>query len=313
MTLEEIVAEIQFKYPQLKRAFGTINNFIENLSITYPRQAAQYLVELLNFKGKLVIIDPIYQRFTLYDNYEEIDQEAVIFEEPYNVYSFDRDLLYSVSSHFGIFGNSILDGLLNIDFRSASLFYLDYQTYQGKKQIILVNGLLPTQVTKPIRLQEYKSSTLIKGNTFNQVSLKLTNGSRDMTKPGLPYYPINVYYLSTSSPVVLSRQSIINSSLSQKTTYDLENSNQFLITPGSSGWLVFTQSTTPNETPLILSNKNGTGIDRLIEAATGVYYIAIDEDINMNLLKQAFDLDSISLPNFDNYQGLDIKADLSVS
>lgn len=312
MSLEEIIAELEFKYPQLKRAFGTVNTFIENLSITYPKQAAQYLVELLNFKGKLVIIDPIYKRFTLYDNYEVIDQEAVIFEEPYNVYSFNKDLLYSVSSHFGIFGNSILDGLLNIDFRAASLFYLDYQTYQGRKQIILVNGLLPTQVTKPIRLQEYKSSTLLKGNTFNQVSLTLTNGNRDMTKSGLPYYPINVYYLSTSSPVILSKQSIINSSLTEKTTYDLESSNQFLITPRSSGWLVFTQSTTPDETPLTLSNKSGTGIDRLIEAATGVYYIAVDADINMSLLRQAFDLDSISLPNFNDYQGLDIKANLSI-
>lgn len=312
MSLEEIIAELEFKYPQLKRAFGTVNTFIENLSITYPKQAAQYLVELLNFKGKLVIIDPIYKRFTLYDNYEVIDQEAVIFEEPYNVYSFNKDLLYSVSSHFGIFGNSILDGLLNIDFRAASLFYLDYQTYQGRKQIILVNGLLPTQVTKPIRLQEYKSSTLLKGNTFNQVSLTLTNGNRDMTKSGLPYYPINVYYISTSSPVILSKQSIINSSLTEKTTYDLESSNQFLITPRSSGWLVFTQSTTPDETPLTLSNKSGTGIDRLIEATTGVYYIAVDADINMSLLRQAFDLDSISLPNFNDYQGLDIKANLSI-
>lgn len=313
MTLEEIVAELEFKYPQLKRAFGTVNTFIENLSITYPRQATQYLVELLNFKGKLVIIDPIYQRFTLYDNYEEVDQEAVVFEEPYKIYSFDKDLLYSVSSHFGIFGNSILDGLLNLDFQPASLFYLDYLTYQGRKQIVLVTGLLPTQITKPIRLSEYRTSTLVKGNSLNQISLKLTSGVRDMTKAGLPYYPIQVYYLSTNSPVVLSKQSVINSSLTQKTEYNLESANQLLITPKSSGWLAFTQITNTGEVPLNLSNLESTGVDRLIEASAGLYYLAVDADINISLLKQAFNLDNVSLPNFDDYQGLDIKADLSTS
>ena len=311
MTLEEIVSELEFKYPQLKRAFGTVNTFIDNLVIAYPRQAAQYLVELLNFKGKLVIIDPIYLRFTLYDNYDQVDQEAVVFEEPYRVYNFDRDLLYSVSSHFGTFGNSILDGLLNLDFQPASLFYLDYITYQGRKQIVLVTGLLPTQITKPIKLSEYRASTLIKGNSFNQISLKLTTGVRDMTKPGLPYYPVQVYYLSTNSPVVLSRQSVINSSLTQKTEYDLESANQLLITPRSSGWLAFTQITSIGEVPLNLSNIEGTGVDRLIKASSGLYYLAVDADINMSLLRQSFNLDSVSLPNFDNYTGLDIKADLS--
>ena len=312
MTIEEIIAELEFKYIQLKRAFGSIENFIDNLYSNYPKQINQYLVNLLNFKDRLVIIDPIFTRFTIYDNYDEIDQEALIFEEPYNVYSFNKELLYSVSSHSGIFGNSILDSLLNIDFSPGALFYLDYLTYRGRKQIILVNGLVPKQITKPIQLTDYRTSTLVKSNTFNQIVLNLTNGIRNISRQGLPYYDINVYYLSTNSAVVLTRETIINSAITEKTTYNIENSTSIVINPKNSGWLVFTQETSSIETPLFLSNQSGTGIDRLIESSIGVYYICIDADINITLLKQAFNLTNISLPNFDNYTGLNIKADLSI-
>ena len=311
MTLEEIVKELEFKYPQLKRAFGTINTFLDNLVTVYSQQAASYVTELLNFKGKLIVIDPVQLRFTLYDNYDDLDLESIIFEEPYQIYNFDKELLYSVSSHFGVFGNSILDGLLNIDFKPSSLFYLNYSTYNSKQQIVLVTGLLPITANKKIGLTSYKPSTLVKGNSLNQISIKLTSGQRDMTKPGLPYYPIKVYQLATPSPVLLSRLSVTNSSLTQKVEYNLESGNQILITPNQSSWLAFSQVTKTGEVPLTLSNFIGAGVDRLIEAAPNLYYLALDSDININLLKKAFNLDNVSLPNFDNYTGLDIKAELS--
>jgi len=310
MSIEELIKELEFKYPQIKRAFGTIATFIDNLVIVYKNEAVKYLTELLNFKGRLIIVDPVYSRFTLYDNYDEVDQEAVVFEEPYNVYNIQRELLYSVASHYGIFGNSILDSLLNIDFQPASLFYLDYLTYQGRKQILILNGLLPTQITKPINLTSYNPSTLVKGNSLNQIKLKLTSGERDMSAIGLPYYPVRVFYLSTNSPVLLSRQSIINSSLTEKIDYQLE-SNQLVINPKDSGWLAFSQVTNTGEAPLSLESITGTGVDRLIEASTNLYYLAIDADININMFKQTFNLADVSLPNFDNYIGLDIRGDLS--
>ena len=311
MNLDDLVSQLEFKYPQLKRAFGTINTFIDNLLLVDYQQAVHTVVELLNFKGKLIVIDPVQSRFTLYDEYDNIDQEAVIYEKAYSVYNFNRELLYSVSSHYGMFGNAIVDSLLTIDYKPGSLFYLDYYTYQARKQIILVTGLLPIQVTKPIKLTSYNPSSLVKAESFNQISLKVTTGSRDMSKPGLPYYPVKVYYLPTNSPVLLSKASIVNSTLTQITEHDLEFSNQLFITPKESGWLALSQVTSTGEVFFDINNIEGTGIDRLVNSAPNLYYLAVDSDINMSLFKQAFNLDNVSLPNFDNYTGLDIKADLS--
>lgn len=311
MNIDKLTSELEFKYPQLKRAFGTIATFIDNLLLINYQQAVQTVVDLLNFKGKLIVINPVQSRFTLYDNYDNIDQEAIVYEKPYSVYNFDRELLYSVSSHFGVFGNSILDSLLTVEYKPGSLFYLDYETYQSRKQIILVTGLLPTQITKPIKLTTYNPSSLVKAESLNQISFKITSGSRDMTKIGLPYYPVKVYYLPTSSPVLLSRTSIINSTLTQIQEHELELSNQLLITPKESGWLVLSQITKSGEVFFNINNMEGTGVDRLINSAPNLYYLAVDSDINMTLFKQTFNLNNLSLPNFDNYTGLDIKATLS--
>ena len=311
MNIDSLVSQLEFKYPQLKRAFGTINTFIDNLLLVDYKQAVYTVAELLNFKGKLIVIDPIQTRFTLYDNYDNIDQEGIIYEKAYSVYNFNRELLYSVSSHFGVFGNSILDSLLTIDYKPGSLFYLDYYTYQSRKQIILVTGLLPSQISKPIKLTSYNPSSLVKAESFNQISFKVTSGVRDMSKVGIPYYPVKVYYLPTNSPVLLSKASVINSTLTQIQEYDLESSNQLLINPKESGWLTLSQITSTGEVFFNVNNIEGTGVDRLINSAPNLYYLAVDSNINMNLFKQAFNLDNVSLPDFDNYTGLDIKATLS--
>lgn len=311
MKLEYLVAELEFKYPQLKKSFGTIENFINNLNNIYNVKTANYLTELLNFKGKLVIIDPVQYRFTLYSGYENLYLESVIYEEPYSIYNAQRELLYSVSSHYGVFGNSILDGLLNVDFRPGSLFYLDYSTYSGKQQLILVTGLIPVTTDKKIGLTKFTPSTLTRGEDLNQLQFKLTSGQQNMTKLGLPFYPVKVYYLETSSPVLLSRMSVVNSSLTRKDIYDLELSNLLLINPTAAGWLAFNQVTNTGEIPLSINNITGGGVDRLITAAPNLYYLAIDSNINMNLFKQAFNLDNVDLPDFDSFNGLNIKADLS--
>ena len=140
ITKNEILYNLDFKYPQLRRAFGSLYTFYYNLESNYQNIVNKYLADILNFSGKLIIISPLYLRFTLFDTYDQVDQEALVYEEPYKVYNSDKELLYSVSSHRGIFGNSILDDLLNIEFKPGSLFYLDYLTYRGRKQIMLITG-----------------------------------------------------------------------------------------------------------------------------------------------------------------------------
>lgn len=311
MNIEEIIIKLEFKYPQLKRSFGSIQKFIENLILVYPYTYISHLITLINFKGKLVVLDPLQIKFKLYENYDLTYIDAIIFEEPYQVYSIEKDLIYSVSSHYGLFGNSILDSLLTVDYNPASLFYLTYNTFTVKEQILLVNGFIPIKVDKKINLTSYNPSTLVKSEILNQVALKLVNGQRDMAKPGLPFYPVKVYQLPTSSPILLNRDSIISSSLSSKDIYDLELSNLLLINPTDSCWLVFNQITKTGEIPLKLNVVSGAGVDRLIEAKPNTYYLALDSDININLFQQAFNLENVSLPDFDNYTGLNIKAELN--
>lgn len=300
MNYENIKKDLDFKYPQLKLSFGSLDNFISNISKVYNSKTIHKLTTLLNFKKRLVILTPLRLRFSLYDS---SDINGIIFEEPYFVYNSNRELLYKVSSHNGIFGDSILDSLLNLEFPASSFFYLEYSTYTQKEQIILLNGLNRTNITKDIKLTSKSNTTLIKSETFNKINISLISDIQDV----INNYPIKVYYLQTNSPVLLTRTSIISSSFVKEEIYTEPN---FLINPITSGWLTFSQVTSQGEIPLSLTLESGIGVGRLIQSSPYVYYFA-GLDINLNTVKQFFNLEEGEQINFDNQLNIDIKATLS--
>lgn len=309
----DIVNKLNFIYPELTRAFGDANTFVNRLYDIYPNTIIPAILNLLNGSINIRIIDHLNIRFTLYDLYDSLDINGLVFEEPYSVYSFEGDLLYQVAYHNGVFGNSILDRALLLDTKSPSLFYLEYTTYTGKSSILLIKGLDTPNESKDIGLISQSSTTLIEQEQNNIIQLTLISGQRDMTKPGLPYYPINLYYLPTTSLNILSKQVIINSSLSSISQFDPQVSTSFTFNPTSSGWITLTQNSTSSSYPLNINNISGTGIQRLIPVSANLYYLALDSDINLNLIRNAFNLtDTITTSNFNSYSNINLNGQLSI-
>lgn len=314
MDYSDIVNSLSFKYPQLVSAFGSINTFLLNLYAAYPYNVDNIVLTLLNKSFPITIIDFLNSRFLLYDLYEgTIDINNLVFEEPYTIYSFEGDVLYQVAYHNGVFGNSILDKALLLDHVSGSVFYLEYTTYTGKEILMIIKGLDTSNEDKNIGLTSTISSTLVQQEQNNIIQLTLVTGGRNMTTAGLPYYPIELYYLPTSSLNILNSSVVINSSLSIHEEYNPNtSSNMITFSPTNSGWLTLTQNTGVVQTPLYISNITGAGSDRFLTVAPNLYYVVLDSDINLSLVRHAFNINSNpTTSQYASYTNLNLQGQLN--
>ena len=298
--MEEALLQLQFLYPQIKLYFGDMAAFLNAFFLVYYNQTNKVLTDLINQNASIFLLDPSNFRIDL--NLLE-STNGVIFEKPYSILNSDRETVYQVSDHQGIFGNSILDNLLLLESKPATIYYLVYETYQETKQMILMTIPINNVINKQIKLTISTPSTLVSNEKFNQLAFNLINGNRDNNKIGLPYYPIKLYFLQTSSPVLLNRAAIINSPITQVNTF---NDINFLYYPKNSGWIVINQESATTETPLSLDIQSGSGVDRLIQVAAYTYYIAIDSDINLNIFRQSTNALTITPATFSNQLNMNI-------
>ena len=203
MIKQEILFELNRRVPYLFSTFGGANNFItylkENLDIT-PNIREEflqshelyainnYLKLLLDNYQNLIIISP----WSLYFDLRDLDTldtstpDSINIEEPYQIYSLNGNLRYSVSNHFGVFGESRLDKDLIVNSYNTSAYYIKYKTYKGdiKIRILIVNFF--SQVSKVVNRSF--SSTII--NTQSTISI-INNTITD----------INVYVVN-SGPIL---------------------------------------------------------------------------------------------------------------
>lgn len=275
---------LKFRYPHVVRSFGGTTPLVDFIAQAHPKDLTRVLALLLNFTGRLSVLDPVYSRFTLYNN-DSIEQESVILQEPYSVFTLTGEKLYSVASHYGVFGTSVLDSLLIEEFLPGTLFLVDYLTYQGRKQLLIINGLLPSNVNKSSEVNLFKATTTATSSSRNQILFQTISGARDNTKPGLPFYPVTLYYLPTSSAALLSRNSVLAAPNTQRIPLASEGS-PVVFHPTLSGWLAFSQEAVNNT--LVLGPLAGMGVDRLLTSSPGLYYIAAQSDISIQLLRQSF-------------------------
>ncbi len=289
--MEELIREkLTFHFPHIINSFGSIENFMAVLLAT-DSLTDEKLHALLAHPGEAVVISPLNLSFRLYDNYANITgNSSIILEEPYSVYSVTGELLYRVTSHDGVFGHSILDRALILQSRPADFYYLHYNTYEGKKTVLMIVNALIMEPKKKVSigptLHEQSPVDLVTDQT-NSILFKVTNGYRNMGLPGLPLYPAITYFLPAPPAFVPTRSAIASSPMTEKVTFELEIDPTFVLNPQTSGWLIINQESLTGEQPLKVTNMSGAGIDRFLETTPGIYYIGVGSEIDVHKLRQS--------------------------
>lgn len=294
--LERIYKQLELRFPQVTASFGGADNFLEVLSqnSVYSYEIDAQLNALLSHADATVVITPTNLTFKLYEVYSGVaESNSIQFEEPYSVHNLEGQLLYRVSEHNGIFGYSPLDRALLLQSKPGQFYYLHYSTYTGKRTLLLVVNVFMIESKKKVAigptLREQQPVELL-NQSLNTILFKLSNGQRDMSQPGLPLYPVRVYFLQSPPGRVPSRTEVTTNPISEKTEYEMELDSSFVIHPQTSGWLVFNQVTRSGELPLEIQGMTGAGVHRLIEASPGVYYVGVSSEISLNQLNQALNV-----------------------
>lgn len=288
--MEELIREkVTFHFPQIINSFGSFENFLAVLLVT-DSLTDEKMHALLAHPGEAVVITPLNLSFRLYDNYANITgNSSIILEEPYSVYSVTGELLYRVTKHDGVFGHSILDRALILQSKPADFYYLHYNTYEGKKTVLLVVNALRLESQKKVSigptLHEQRPVDLVTDQT-NSILFKVTNGYRDMTKPGMPLYPIMTYFLPAPPAGIPPRSAIAASPLTERVVHNLDLEPVLVLNPQTSGWLIINQESLAGEQALKVGTLSGAGVNRFLEAAPNIYYIGVGSEIDVNQLRQ---------------------------
>lgn len=305
--IEEIIKKLDFELPQISASFGSSSNFLNLLEdkTVYSYEMDYLLSKLLTHPGKVAVISPTTITFQLYESsYTEFS--SIVFEEPYSVYDMEGRLLYRVTNHEGFFGHSILDKTLVLQSTPGQFYYLEYKTYGGGSSTILliVNAYAIASNKKISTSPSLKEERPLgeKGKSVNTIFFTLTDGQRDNTLPGMPYFPVRTYFLNSPPAAIPNRSLIINHPLVEKTDYDLDIDASFIFNPFTSGWLVINQVTRSEEVPLEVAAMTGSGPHRFIESSPLIYYIGLSNEITLSQLNQSLrvvgrsDIESSSQP-----------------
>lgn len=158
MISNKIQREIKRRIPGIMESYGGLNNFLsyvrEFLHIPYALKELalnsysksafyNYLNLLITYSNDIIVISPWGLFFDLRNSNIDstISKTSININEPYKVYTLEGDLIYTVKSHLGVFGESKLDKQLIVNSSNASAYYLKFKTYNGgeKVKLLLVN------------------------------------------------------------------------------------------------------------------------------------------------------------------------------
>ena len=198
MINNNVLSEIDKKLKNISSSFGGAKDLATNVSRSLgvdppslsDKETEYEVAKLLYHPDTIATISPWSYRFSIveYSEYGTLADNSIILEEPYNVYDSGGRLLYSVSSHEGIFGNSLLDKGLVLESESGKTYYLQFPTYLGYTRTIhlIVNRI---SIVPPLSLPQFKPKpTISETNVRNSVYLKANNAYRNQLVTGNPLY-----------------------------------------------------------------------------------------------------------------------------
>lgn len=180
-------------------------------------------------------------------------------EYPYEVFSWEGELLYRVSNHEGIFGNSSLDQRLLLGSETGDIYFL---RYQGLKSLCLKVLLVDRRVRINAEDQLVPNTGSLAKN--NLIIFK----SRDE----LEVYPsLSLYFLKQEAMIQPTVASLITHPRVLKTTF---TALPYSFVTDSSGWLCLASG----QSAIPFIGIEGKGQYRLIPVGSGLYYLTMEMD-----------------------------------
>jgi len=180
-------------------------------------------------------------------------------EYPYEIFSLEGELLYRVSHHGGIFGNSSLDQRLLLGSNTGDIYFLKYQGLKGPSIKVLL-------VDRRIRA---KAEDQLVPNTG---SLAKNNLIIFKSRDELESYPdLSLYFLEQEAMVQPTVASLIANPKVLKTTFTALP-HSFVV--DSSGWLCLAMG----QSAIPFVGVEGKGQYRLIPVGSSLYYLTMEID-----------------------------------
>lgn len=233
-----VINELKRKIPWILNTYGGIDNFIsyikeelkidsevtfKSLNNYQKNNLFNYLNLLIKYRNDIFLISPwnIFIDLRQEENNSNIiNNNSININEPYSIFTLEGNLLYTVKSHLGVFGESRLDKNLILNSINTSAYFLKYKAYNGQEQIKLLL----------INLHS-KNSTISNSNFRIQENIKTSNISI-INNSGMS---INIYYkeypytpnISTSILRTPENLSIIKNNDAK--VFNINNSSYFLI------------------------------------------------------------------------------------
>jgi hypothetical protein len=179
---------------------------------------------------------------------------------PYEIFSTEGKLLYRISHHNGVFGESSLDQQLLLGSETGDVYLLNYQSAAGPAtKALLIDRRVQTRSED--RLVPNTGASLTKGDL-------ITFKSRD----GVASYPdLTLYFLEQNPMLKPTPASLVGNPRTSKTAF---TALPFVFLASRSGWLAL--GSQDQIIPFV--GIEGKGKFRLIPVGSALYYLTMDLD-----------------------------------
>jgi hypothetical protein len=238
MIKPELINELKRRLAWILTSYNGVDNFISYVKeslyiepdITYRslplhQKIALYnrLLLLLQFEKDIISISPwnLFVDLKEQDSQIEVLNNSINITEPYKVYSVEGNLLYTVKSHLGVFGESRLDKNLLLNSVNTSIYFLRYKLYNGQEQI------------KLLLVNLHSNKSIVSNINSKQVPETLISNISFVNNSGLSInlYKTDSFILPDTTPISfftnISNRHVLNNNNSK--SFNVKNSCYFYI------------------------------------------------------------------------------------
>jgi hypothetical protein len=317
------ILELRSKFYYVSHSFGSPEDLIQTVADDSNDQEEVELKihQILSHPDHVRVISPWDTRFDLIEEnvYGVPNEKSIVIESPYQVFDFNRCLLYTVSQHEGTWGNSPLDKLLMLQSPSGRIFYLQHATFTDTKRTLLLivnnlaltggNALADNDLLKtPPFTDATSGSNLNKPAIEPQDNIILLNTSRTLPRNSF----ITIYHLKSSPSVIPIYLDVINNPETTSYGYPITSIGERLsYFPSASGWVYIQVRIENINAPVSIEDIKGNGVDRFVQANQFVYYVAVGDEMDTVMLRQKLGLVTRRPPDFSQRDVIQLEANLS--
>jgi hypothetical protein len=288
MLTKRHLLELRRKFYYTSSAFGGPENLIEILERTNITgiEVERQVYRILSHPGEVKVISPWGLVLDLMNrDYTGISRsDSILIKYPYGVYNSRGEILYKVKNHNGYFGLSSLDKTLVLQSKTGEMFYLRYSSIEGEMVVLLIvnnlalenaypNVISDRDFIEPPPLRDEQSGFNFERPAIEPFKRWIRLNTSSLTSKS----NILVHQLIGSPTVIPSIEQLITNT--QVVTEEILIDKEIIIYLKKSGWLCMRQG----NNLCVFDNLTGEGVDRVIEAKRGIYYIAVGDEIKTSI------------------------------